>query len=100
MKNKKSKTERFKTFSNSKKALDIFKELNSEDLESAYQMFKENKVQCVKYNHSVESSIQLHETFSAYIQISPDHQDLIIMNKRPLDYRKLSENSRLGYTFK
>ena len=43
-----------------------------------------NKIECVKYNHSLESEVQNFDSFNATIQLSGDHKRLNIINKKPI----------------
>ena len=42
----------------------------------------DNKLNCVKYNYSLEEGVQNFKTFQAYVQLSHDGEELIIKNRK------------------
>lgn len=42
------------------------------------------KIECIKYNYSLENEVQNFKTFEATIQLSPDREILYIVNSKPI----------------
>ena len=43
------------------------------------------RIDCIKYNYSLDKEVQNHKTFDSHIQISEDKQSFLIINRRPLE---------------
>lgn len=42
-----------------------------------------NKISCFKYNYAFEEVVQNFNSYQSYIQLSPDGEELIIVNRKP-----------------
>ena len=57
-------------------------------IDEILEKFIKRKVKAVKYNNSLDKIVQNFCSYDCYIQISPDKQELIIMNKKPKEFQK------------
>jgi len=46
---------------------------------------KAQRIDCVKYNYSLDKEVQNHKSFDSHLQISEDGKILMIINRRPLE---------------
>lgn len=51
-----------------------------EEINILTQYIQRNKINCYKYNYSLETSVQNHLNFEATIELSADYDSLIITN--------------------
>jgi hypothetical protein len=44
----------------------------------------EKPIECIKYNYSLEDKVQNFTSYESTIELSKDHQELLIYNKKPI----------------
>jgi hypothetical protein len=44
----------------------------------------DNKIKIVKYNYSIDPTVQTYSCFEGYMHLSLDGKELMIVNKKPL----------------
>ena len=60
------------------------------DLEQTDQLvvllhqMKSHRIDCIKYNYSLDKEVQNHKSFDSHLQISEDGETLLIINRRPV----------------
>ena len=53
-------------------------------LTKVQQYLKDNKIKCIKFNHSLDEIVQNFSSYEATIELSKNFEYLTITNKKPL----------------
>ena len=62
-------------------------ERDNTELEAITTYIKSNTIPCYKYNYSLDLMARNFCCYQAYITLSEDNQELIIVNKKPRSYQ-------------
>lgn len=57
---------------------------NHNEIHEITTWLSENKIDCVKYNYSLDDSVQNFTSYEATIELSKDFNELIITNRKPI----------------